>query len=137
MFWNLFDMGAVALNVVTDLFFCNNIPTFVIEMDKSMETTIIKIGNSRGIIIPASILKKFHVKEGSKVRLDEKDGVFTLSFVEEEEPYTGPYTGPFKALKDLVDEDAWGGKDMNPVEYVRQLRDDSKAEKRVIDWGDF
>lgn len=137
MFWNLFDMGAVALNVVTDLFFCNNIPTFVIEMDKSMETTIIKIGNSRGIIIPASILKKFHVKEGSKVRLDEKDGAFTLSFVEEEEPYTGPYTGPFKALKDLVDEDAWGGKDMDPVEYVRQLRDDSKAEKRVIDWGDF
>lgn len=130
-------MGAAALNVVTDLFFCNNIPTFVIEMDKSMETTIIKIGNSRGIIIPASILKKFHVKEGSKVKLDEKDGALTLSFIEEEEPYTGPYTGPFKALKDLVDEDAWGGKDMDPVEYVRQLRDDSKAEKRVIDWGDF
>ena len=119
---------------------CFSVITFLplsLKWTKVMETTIIKIGNSRGIIIPASILKKFHVKEGSKVRLDEKDGAFTLSFIEEEEPYTGPYTGPFKALKDLVDEDAWGGKDMDPVEYVRQLRDDSKAEKRVIDWGDF
>ena len=120
------------------MLFCNNFPTFVIEMDKSMETTVIKIGNSRGIIIPSAILKKLGVKEGDKVKLEEKDGACTLTFLgEEEEPYTGPYTGPFKALKDLVDEDAWGGKDMDPVEYVRQLRDDSKAEKRVIDWGDF
>lgn len=129
-------MRAVALNVVTDLFFCNNFPTFVIEIDKDMETTIIRIGNSRGIIIPSAILKKMGVKEGDKVRLLEKEGgEFSLSFVPEEEPYTGPFTGPFKALKDIVDPDAWGGRDLDPAEYVRQLRDDSKAEKRVIpDW---
>lgn len=126
-------MGALSLNVVTDLFFCNNFPTFVIEMDKSMETSIIKIGNSRGIIIPSSILKKFHVKEGAKVRLEEKDGAFTMSFIEEEEePYTGPFTGPFKALKDLVDEDGWGGRDMDPAEYVRQMRDSTGKEGRII-----
>ena len=125
-------MGALSLNVVTDLFFCNNFPTFVIEMDKSMETSIIKIGNSRGIIIPSSILKKFHVKEGAKVKLEEKDGALTMSFIEEEEPYTGPFTGPFKALKDLVDEDGWGGRDMDPAEYVRQMRDSTGKEGRII-----
>ena len=126
-------MAVVAQKVVTDLFFCNNIPTFVIKMDKDMETTIIRIGNSRGIIIPSSILKKLGLKEGSKVRLEETASrTFTLSFPEEEEPYTGPFTGPFKALADLVDEDAWGGRDLDPVEYVRQLRDDTGKERRII-----
>lgn len=126
-------MAAVAQKVVTDLFFCNNIPTFVIQLDKDMETTIIRIGNSRGIIIPSSILKKLGLKEGSKVRLVENDQrTFTLSFPKEEEPYTGPFTGPFKALAALVDEDAWGGKDLDPVEYVRQLRDTSAVKERRI-----
>ena len=115
------------------MFFCNNIPIFVIKIDKDMETTIIRIGNSRGIIIPSSILKKLGLKEGSKVRLEETASrTFTLSFPEEEEPYTGPFTGPFKALADLVDEDAWGGRDLDPVEYVRQLRDTSAVEERRI-----
>ena len=130
-------MGAVSLNVITDLLFCNNFPTFVIEMDKSMETTVIKIGNSRGIIIPSAILKKLGVKEGDKVKLEEKDGACTLTFLgEEEEPYTGPYTGPFKALAACKDmDDPWGWEDA--VEYVRKLRDDTNAEARVIDWGDL
>ncbi len=96
-----------------------------------METTIIRIGNSRGIIIPSAILKKLGVREGAKVRLEENtSGSFTLSFPPEEEPYTGPYTGPFKDF--IPDEDAFGGKDMDPVEYVRQLRDETGVEKRVL-----
>ena len=103
-------------------------------MDKDMETTIIRIGNSRGIIIPAAILKKMGVKEGDKVQLKEKEGrEFALSFVPEEEPYTGPFTGPFKDL--IPDEDAFGGRDMDPVEYVRRMRDSTGKEKRIIpDW---
>ena len=46
-------------SVITDFAFCNNIPIFVIEKDKEMETTIIRIGNSRGIIIPSALLKKY------------------------------------------------------------------------------
>jgi bifunctional DNA-binding transcriptional regulator/antitoxin component of YhaV-PrlF toxin-antitoxin module len=126
-------MDALALNVITDLLFRNNIHIFVIEKDKDMETSIIRIGNSRGIIIPASILKKMGVDEDTKVQLEEKGkGELSLRFVSNEEPFTGPFTGPFKALRDLVDEDAWGGKEMDPAEYVRQLRDDSKAEKREL-----
>lgn len=126
-------MAALTLDVITDLFFCNNFPTFVIEIDKGMETTIIRIGNSRGIVIPAAILKKLKVKEGAKVRLEEKEnGAFLLSILPEEEPYTGPFTGPFKALADLVDEDNFGGRDVDPVEYVRQLRDSTGKEKRNL-----
>ena len=124
-------MATASISVITDLLFCNNIPIFVIEKDKEMETTIIRIGNSRGIIIPAAILKKLGVKEGAKVKLEEsgKDTVM-LSFIPEEEPYTGPFTGPFKDL--CYDPDAWGGRDMDPVDYVRQLRSSEGKEKRII-----
>lgn len=130
-------MQAAVSSVITDLFFRNNFPTFVIQMDKSMETTIIRIGNSRGFIIPAGILKKMGLKEGAKVKLEEKeDGTFSVSAVPEEEPYTGPFTGPFKALKDIVDPDAFGGRDLDPVEYVRMLRSDKGVEKRKLPWDD-
>ena len=125
-------MAALSINVVTDLFFCNNIPTFVINMDKGMETSIIRIGNSRGIIIPAGVLKKIGAKEGSRVRLEDcQDGTLALSLIPEEEPFTGPFTGPFKALAPYKDmKDPWDGEDA--VEYVRKLRDEAGAEKRVI-----
>lgn len=130
-------MQAATSSVVTDLFFHNNFPTFVIHMDKSMETTIIRIGNSRGIIIPARVLKKIGLKEGARVKLEEKgDGTLSLSAVPEVEPYTGPFTGPFKALKDIVDPDAFGGRDLDPVEYVRQLRSDEGVEKRKLPWDE-
>lgn len=99
-----------------------------------METSLIRIGNSRGIIIPSAILKKLGIKDNAKVQLEEKeDGVLTLRFPPEVEPYTGPFTGPFKDFP--FDEDAFGGRDLDPVEYVRRLRDESGAEKRIIpDW---
>ena len=127
-------MEAVLQNVVTDLYFRNNFPIFIVEIDNDMETTLIRIGNSRGIIIPSSILKKMGVKLGAKILLTPKEeGEIILRAVPEEEPFTGPFTGPFRALKDLVDEDAWGGRDMDPAEYVRQLRDESDiVDKRII-----
>ena len=129
---------AIPLTVITNLDIRNNFSIFAIANEYAMTTKLINIGNSRGIVIPAKLLKKYKVDDNSSVSLEEENGRIYLKFSPaEEEPYTGPFTGPFKALKDLVDEDAWGGKDMDPVEYVRQLRDDSKAEKRVIDWGDF
>lgn len=124
-------MNSSALSVITDLVFCNNIPIFVIENDTDMETSIIRIGNSRGIIIPASILKKMNVDKGDKVKLEENgEGKFTLSFIPTEEPFTGPFTGPFKPLAKFKDiEDPWGD---DPSEYVRQLRDSRGKERRII-----
>lgn len=130
-------MGAVGDRVITDLNICNNFSTFVVTIDKDMETTVIRIGNSRGIIIPSAILKKLGVKEGAKVQLEEKEGgVLALRFPPEEEPFTGPFTGPFKELAEFAGvEDPWGE---DPVEYVRQLRDDSKADKRELpDWTEW
>ena len=40
-----------------------------------METNIIKIGNSRGVIIPASYLRKLGAKEKIDIQIRE-DGVF-------------------------------------------------------------
>lgn len=129
---------ATPLSVVTNLEISNNFSIFAMANDYAMTTKLINIGNSRGIVIPAKLLKKYNIDDNATVSLEEKGDKIYLHFLkEEEEPYTGPFTGPFKALKDLVDEDAWGGRDMDPAEYVRQLRDDSKAEKRIIDWGDL
>jgi len=36
-------MAAVAQKVVTDLFFCNNIPTFIIEIDKAGLVSLMKL----------------------------------------------------------------------------------------------
>ena len=125
-------MGAVAQNIITNLINCNNFPTFVIEIDKGMETTLIRIGNSRGIISPSSILKKLGVKEGARVQVEENgEATLALRFVPEEEPFTGPFTGPFKPLAAFKDmEDPWGGED--PCEYVRRLRDSTGSLKREL-----
>lgn len=121
-----------AQNVITDLYFCNNFPTFVAVMDKSMETTVIRIGNSKGIIIPAAILKKMNVKEGSKVRLEEAGDGIKLCFNAEEEPFTGPFTGPFKDLPH--DEESWGGKEMSALEYARLLHDSRVNTRETPQW---
>ena len=129
---------ALPLTVITNLDIRNNFSIFAIANDYAMTTKLISIGNSRGIVIPAKLLRKYKVEDNASVSLEEENGRIYIKFSPaEEEPYTGPYTGPFKALKEIVDPDVWGGRDMDPAEYVRQLRDDSDAEKRVIDWGDF
>ena len=93
-----------------------------------METTIIRIGNSRGIIIPSAILKRLGVKEGDKVKLEENSsGSFTLSFPPEEEPYTGPFTGPFKALAPLQEmEDPLEGMELKKKQLAMKIIEDIK-----------
>ena len=119
------------LEVITNLDIRNNFSIFAIANDYAMTTKLIRIGNSRGIVIPAKILKKYGADDNSSVSLEEEDGRLYLSFSKEEEPFTGPFTGPFKALAPFKDmEDPWG--DMDPCEYVRQLRDESGVEKRVL-----
>ncbi len=117
--------------VITNLDIRNNFSIFAIANDYAMITKLIRIGNSRGIVIPAKILKKYGVDDNATVSLEEEDGRLYLSFSKEEEPFTGPFTGPFKDFP--FDENAWGGQAINPVDYVRKLRDTgSVTERRVI-----
>lgn len=123
---------ALPLTVITNLDIRNNFSIFAIANDYAMTTKLISIGNSRGIVIPAKLLKKYKVEDNASVSLEEENGRIYIKFSPaEEEPYTGPYTGPFKALAPFKDmEDPWGGEDA--VEYVRKLRDSSGKEKRII-----
>ena len=71
-------------------------------------------------------------KEGSKVKLEENETGLTLSFTEEEEPFTGPFTGPFKDLPH--DEESWGGKEMSALEYARLLHDSRVNTRETPQW---
>ena len=76
----------------------NNFDTFVMAMYDAMTTRIIKIGNSKGLVLPASLLKKYAVQEKDEVRIQEEDGRIMLTFPGREAPFTGPFTGPFAGL---------------------------------------
>ena len=123
---------ALPLTVITNLDIRNNFSIFAIANDYAMTTKLISIGNSRGIVIPAKLLKKYKVEDNASVSLEEENGRIYIKFSPaQEEPYSGPYTGPFKALAPFKDmEDPGGGEDA--VEYVRKLRDSSGKEKRII-----
>lgn len=128
-------METFALNVITDLIFRNNFPTFVPEKDKSMETTVIRIGNSRGIILPAALLKKFGAREGSKVHLEEGDnGKLLLGFQTAEEAFTRPFTGPFAPLAEWRDEEAWGGKETEALAYAEMLHESRVNTREIPEW---
>ena len=90
-----------------------------------MTATIIKIGNSKGVIIPASLLKKLSLGTGDEILLNiDGDKLVIRKNLE----YTGPFTGPFAALKDCqVD---WG---MSGVEYEDMLRS-GRFGREIEEW---
>lgn len=121
----------IPLGVITNLDFCNNFSIFAIANGHAMTTKLIRIGNSRGIVIPSKLLKKYGVDDNATVSIEEEGGRLFLHFSKEEEPFTGPFTGPFKALAAFKDmEDPWGGEDAS--EYIRHLRDETGVEKREL-----
>ena len=121
---------ALPLDVITNFEFCNNYSIFAIANDNAMTTKLIRIGNSRGIVIPAKLLKKYGADDSTMVSLEEEDGRLYLAF-SKEEPFTGPFTGPFKVFSG--DPEAWGG-DMDPLEYARILHDSRVNTREIPDW---
>lgn len=87
--------GSTANNVITDLRIRNNFISFAIMKDGIIKTSLIRIGNSRGIVIPSRILKKYGGKEIDTVYLEDSEEGLSLRFSKPEEPYTLPFTGPF------------------------------------------
>jgi len=91
--------------------------------------TIIKIGNSNGIIIPSRLLKLLEIREKDNVTITEVGGGIYLRKVEETEVKT-----PFSSL------DRWyaehGYQDESPVDslaYVESLRK-SRKNKEIKEW---
>ena len=93
-----------------------------------MTATIIKIGNSKGVIIPASLLKKAALSERDNVKFTFKDNAIVM---EKEDVFTGPFTGPFAALK--APDDVWGGPDTDAAEVAAELRK-YRRNKKFIEW---
>lgn len=64
-----------------------------------MKSTLRKIGNSRGILIPASFLAACEIDNEIELRLDGKRIVI--------EPLRAPRDGWFEGYDDAKDQDAW------------------------------
>ena len=56
-----------------------------------MQTSIRKIGNSTGVIIPAALLKKLNLSQGDKITIEENGGKIVISSAK-----------PVYQLKDLI-----------------------------------
>ena len=94
----------------------------------SMTTTIIRIGNSKGIIIPSSILKKMALSEKDNVKITLNNNVVSI---EKDDSYRGPYTGPFAALKG--GESLWGGPDVDARDVAAELRS-KRVNREIPQW---
>ena len=83
-----------------------------------MTTKIIPIGNSRGIILPSSILKKLSLQEKDELMIQIQDGRIVLTVVTP--AYAGPFTGPFAELARFApdEEDT-----RDALEIARELHD--------------
>lgn len=83
------------------------------------KTQVLRIGNSKGIILPANILKALSLNERDSLDIRTENGQIILSKTPEEETFNGPFTGPFAELSG--DPELWGGS-MTAVEYENELR---------------
>lgn len=53
-----------------------------------MQTQIRKIGNSKGTIIPASILHKLNLKEGDSLDIQDDNGQIIIQLLKDKPSYT-------------------------------------------------
>lgn len=59
-------------------------------MEMTYRTTLKKVGNSRALIIPASILKKHGVGENSPIVFEEKEGYLEVRFPSRHRSFFAP-----------------------------------------------
>ena len=128
------SMGSTVNNVITDLRIRNNFISFAIMKDGIIKTSLIRIGNSRGIVIPSRILKKYGGKEIDTVYLEDSEEGLSLRFSKPEEPYTLPFTGPFSALAPYRDEEAWGGAEVDALDVARALYESRVNTREIPEW---
>lgn len=96
-----------------------------------MEVNIVRIGNSDGIIIPKSLMKRFSLKRSDVLVVDESSPVLTFAKKTESEKYEGPNKGFFAQLAyHTANDDSWGG-ESSSEDYLSELRS-SEPEKEVV-----
>ena len=96
-----------------------------------MDTKIKRIGNSRGVIIPAEILRDFSLSEHDALDIRVDKGRIILTPKPRETAFTGPFTGPFAELSG--DPELWGGR-MTGAEYADELRKGRHNVKEMETW---
>ena len=91
---------------------------------------IIRIGNSHGVIVPASILKEVSLKENDKIVFSIENDTLCLK---KTGPYMGPYTGIFADMPrpDPDEPDPWKGK--TTEEIMDELRYGSGS-REIPEW---
>ena len=90
---------------------------------------MIRIGNSRGVILPASLLKEAKMPEAARFDVVIRDGQIILIPQRE---YAGPFTGPFAALDVPGRESLWGAPKEDALSVAESLRSETKRD--VEDW---
>lgn len=95
-----------------------------------MTSTIIRIGNSKGVIIPARMLKSLTISEKDEVEIVECNGGIMIRKAQPVEKET-----PFSALDRWVSDN--GFNDSDPVtealEYVESIRQ-TRNNKDLKEW---
>ena len=96
----------------------------------TMNTTILRIGNSSGIIIPSAIMKSLSLSVRDKISICEENGKITLRKLLDNKAET-----PFSALDVWCDENGYGGEDSlgEALEYVEGIRAD-RNNKEIPQW---
>lgn len=92
--------------------------------------TILRIGNSSGIIIPSAIMKSLSLSVRDKISICEENGKITLRKLPENKAET-----PFFALDAWCDENGYGEEDSldEALEYVSGIRAD-RNNKDIPQW---
>ena len=114
------------VEVITNLDLRNYFSIFAIAEDNAMTTKLIRIGNSRGIVIPAKILKKYGADEKPYVSLEEEDGRLYLVFYAEEAEAERKKTLAFLAACG----GSWEGTETTE-EIMRSIRE-GNVEKEIV-----
>ncbi len=95
-----------------------------------IDATILKIGNSSGVIIPAAIMKSLSLSVRDKVSIAEENGKIVLSKISD----SGSVT-PFTRFDCLCDEKGYGD-DMSAeaaLDYVAKIKSD-RMNKDIPQW---
>lgn len=94
-----------------------------------MTTTVIRIGNSNGLVIPSKILKRLSISERDVLEIKECDGGIMLKKASSE-----PVRTPFSMIDDWNEEHGYPEESVEEaLHYVESLRE-SRANGEVKIW---
>ncbi len=94
-------------------------------------STILRIGNSCGVIIPAKILKSLALSARDEVCISDEGGKITLTKIPDEKEIT-----PFSALDAWCEKNGYGNGEESvedALEYVEKIRSE-RLDKDIPQW---